>query len=146
MNKFYLTIGVALASLLLFAAGCGSSDDGESTLTKKQFAAQAEQICKDAEAEQSELANAYLEQHPNAKGAQLIEPAGFPPLEKQLVELESLASEAEDRVMAYVDAFAEDIEKAKQHPEVLLAADASGFDKSNQLATSNGLDACAHAP
>jgi hypothetical protein len=148
-KRLLIIIGTvsALFAVSFVAAGCGSDSD-EATLTKKQFIERAEKICEAAEKEQFAKATAYTKSHPKAKEEDLIEPAGFPPLEKQLEELQDLGApvEGEAEVEAFLEEFESALDKAKEDPKDILKPETNPFEQANKLAKDYGLRSCGSAP
>jgi len=149
MINRYLALLLALPALAACVgiAGCGSDEAAEASLTKKQFQKKANLICSNASNEQFKKANEYLEKHPKATEADVIEPAGIPPLEKQLEELKELSAPSgfEDEVQAYLDAFEAALEELKADPEALSPQD-NPFAEANKLGEKYKLGDCKDSP
>lgn len=150
-TKTYLPFLMALSGLLVWVgiAGCGSGDEtAAASLPKDKFIKQADLICSDASIEQAKKAAVYLEDHPDAKEADLVVPAGIPPLEKELEELEDLGAPIgqEDAVETYLEEFAQALDDLKAEPEAALTPADNPFDKSNKLASDLKLGDCSDTP
>jgi len=137
---------LAVASLALIA-GCGSGDSTES-LTKSLFQKKANLICNAASTEQYEKAALYIKTHPNAKEAELIEPAGIPPLEKELEELKGLSapSDFQEQLDGFFTEFEKGLEKLKAEPQLALSPQDNPFEKANNLAKKYKLGDCSDTP
>ena len=135
----HLTLILALATLAatLAIAGCGGGgDSAKASLTKAQFAKQADLVCSTAGNEQAEKANLYLKKHPKAEEAEMIEPALIPPLEKGLEELKELGlpRDSEAQAEAFIEEFEKALEELKEDPEAALSPGGNPFEKANSIA------------
>lgn len=137
---------VAVAALSI--AGCGDSSSAETNLSKKQFIARAESICKQAEKEQTELGLKFFQSHPGAEEEEALIPAGIPPIEKELNKLRELGSPSSGQaeVDRYLEALEKAVEEAKEDPAGALAASGGPFEEPNELAQNYGLKTCANNP
>jgi hypothetical protein len=150
VSRRYPVLTSALAVLLfsLPIAGCGGDDSGEASLTKAQFAKQADLICSDAANEQAKKAMLYLKKHPNAGEAEMMGPVAVPPLEKELGELQELGLPRGQEAEA--EAFIEEFEKAlgefKEDPEAALSPGGNPFEKANRLAEKYEYGDCSQSP
>lgn len=147
MTNRDLTLILILAALAL--AGCGGGDDSpEATLSKAQFAKRSNLVCSAASNEQFEKAGLYLQKHPKAEEAQMIEPVAIPALEKELVELEELGLPrgAEEQAEAFIDEFEAALEQLKEDPEALFTAQGNPFEKANKLAEKYEYGDCSQSP
>lgn len=140
-------IATSLAGLALVLAGCGGDDDEETTtaastqattpvvatVTKAEYIAQADAICKTEDAASQAAAAAAIEAlgvEGEPSDAQLTKIAGdiaVPSFEKQLTALRALPKPEADA--AAIDAIYADLEsavtKAKEDPSILLASSAA---------------------
>jgi hypothetical protein len=151
MTSTQLILSCALASLavLLALAGCGGGEEtAEASMSIKQFRVKANLICNEAGTEQFEKVSLYLGQHPKAKEADAIKPAGIPPLEKELGELKALPSPRghEGEIEAFFEAFEEGLEQGKTTPPSLLSEKHNPFEEANQLGKKYQLGDCALSP
>jgi len=149
MNKEKLTLALALMALagLVLISGCGSGDS-EDSLTKAQFQKKANLICSAAGNEQFKKAALYVKKHPDAKEADLIEPAGIPPLEKELQELEDLSapSELQEQLDGYFAKFEKGLETLRAEPQLALSPQDNPFEQANNLAKKYKLGDCSDTP
>ena len=139
---------VLLSALMI--TGCGSGDSAEASLTKEQYQKKANLICNDASNEQLELASKYLAKHPGAEEADLVVPAGIPPLEKELEELKALGVPEgfELEVEAFIEAYEAGLEGLKEEPEAALSEQDQDnpFDEANDLGQKYKLGDCSDHP
>ncbi len=147
MKKIRSLALFALALLALFAIGCGSSDSSDSSaeaLSKADYIAQGNAICK---AGNDELAAAAKEIGSNPSKDQIIAYGNdtlIPNLEDQAASLRALGTPEgdEDTVNAIYDALDKGIAAVKADPAVLVATD-DPFSEANDLAAAYGLSGCA---
>jgi hypothetical protein len=132
---------------LLFLSGCGRSSS-EGALTKREFLKRAGAICARAQSEQLQLVSSYVKKHPNAEEADLVAPAGVPPLKKELQRIRELELPAGDAkpLQAFFKAFESGLADAAEDPFDLLVTETNPFKKANSLAKAYGMKACANAP
>jgi hypothetical protein len=151
MKLRYLLLSVTAAAMVPLLTGCGSGDDeatAKTTLPPAKYAHKADVICEEAGNEQAVKANVYLEQHPEAEEADLVVPAGIPPLEKEARELSELGVPQGQEKEAEV--FLEEVEKAlqalKEEPKSALSEKHSPYEKANELGEDLGLGDCSSNP
>jgi hypothetical protein len=134
--------------LLLVMSGCGGSDSGETSLSKKQFVKKAKAICLESETEQYKQGFSYIESHPGAEEEDAVIPAALPPIEKELTKLQELP--APDQIEAQVTAFYKALEKGiadtKKDPGSALVQKGNPFKAANKLAEEAGLEGCSANP
>jgi hypothetical protein len=139
-------------AIAMIAVGCGSSDDSTSSLTKAEFIAQADAICKKGNAEIESDFEAFAKenglkenQEPSkAQGVELVETTLVPNIQGQADELRALdpPSEDEAEVTAMLDSLDEGIEEAEADPEALFASKTDPFGPANKIAKEYGLKVC----
>jgi len=141
-------IAVSIAAVLLGSTGCGSSSSAEPTISKKEFLKKADIVCEQASREQGELAVAYIKKHPRAEEQDYAEPAGIPPLEKQIRQLRALGTPAQDRaeLVAYLDQFDTDLAAAKEEPLSMLSEADNPFAQTIKLGKKYGFNDCVVLP
>jgi hypothetical protein len=134
--------------LALAVAGCGADDSAEASISNAKFQKRANLICNNASVEQYGLASRYLEDHPKATEADVVEPAGIPPLEKQLEELQALGLPRghEEEAEAFFEEFEAGLEELKENPEAALSPDENPFEKANKLAEKYKYGDCSGNP
>jgi hypothetical protein len=151
MTNTYLTLTFALAVLaaVVAFAGCGGGEEtAQASLTKAQFRKKADFICEGASLEQGDIANEYVAKHPGADKADLVEPAGIPPLEKELRELKELPAprDLKPQLANFFRAFEEALQRSKEDPSSLLSETHHPFVKANRLGEKYDLGDCAISP
>ncbi|HET9154319.1 MAG TPA: hypothetical protein VFN85_09420 [Solirubrobacterales bacterium] len=140
---------LALSAAAITVAGCGStSSSAPETLPKAAFLHKADGICERAGNEQTVKAAAYLEDHQNAKEADLVVPAGIPPLEKELKELRDLGLPQghEDEAEAFLAEVEKGLQALKEEPSSALSPKTNPYKKANELGEKLGLVDCARNP
>lgn len=138
------------ATAILAAVGCGSGNDSSSpeTLTQTAFLHKADGICERAGNEQTVKAAVYLEQHRNANEAALVVPAGIPPLEKEIKELQDLGLPKghEEEAEAVLAEMEKALRALKEEPSRALSQENNPFKKANELGEKLGFVDCARNP
>jgi outer membrane murein-binding lipoprotein Lpp len=154
-KRFFVPFAAVLASALL-VAGCGGSSndstDTTSALTKQQFIAQADAICKQGNEEIEEGFESFAEQNDipknqepsKAQGKEIVETVIVPSIGSQAEGIRALGfpSGDEDELSAMLDSLDEAVEEAEEDPEALFAAKSDPFAKPNELAQDYGLKTC----
>jgi hypothetical protein len=132
-------------SILLIAAlaGCGS---GESQLTRSQFIQQGNAICKQAAAEQVELASHHKGEVVSGN-LEAVLAVFVPPMEKELGRLKALSPPQADekKVRAILREIESGVKDAKADYLDLFVKETDPFAKANELARRYGLEACAES-
>lgn len=147
MSAKRLALLLALAAILLGTSGCGGGGSTP-TLSAKAYEKQADLICSEFANEQTVIAAHYLKAHPGAKEADLVVPAGIPPLEAEIPELEALGLiEGKE---AATEAFYEELESAlealKAEPNGALSEKDNPYAKANAMGAKLGLGDCSANP
>jgi len=146
----------ALSSLLLIAAGCGSSGDGESSAaaassatTKAVFVKQADGICEQTDKTQKALLKAYFVKHPNASASTAVKEdvvtLSLPPILKEAEEIGALSTPEGDEaeVKAYVAAVEHAVEEGEANPAEMVNEKPNGpFSEAKKLGGEYGFEAC----
>jgi phosphoglycolate phosphatase-like HAD superfamily hydrolase len=139
--------GLVLALALIAASGCGSSSDPE-TMTKAEFAKQANKICAEATndrqkviAEVAEATNPKANQE--AAQAEALQKA-MPTYEKAAEQIDQLGAPKgeEKKVERLVEAMEEAAERAKADPHSAVITNLP-FRKADAIAQELGLKECA---
>jgi ABC-type glycerol-3-phosphate transport system substrate-binding protein len=146
-----------LAGVVVIAAvvaGCGNSDDSSDTtaLTKQQFIAQADAICKKGNDEIEEGFESFAKendipknQEPNdEQGKEIVETVIVPSVDTQSEEIRALGAPSgdEDEITAMLDSLDEGIEEAEEDPESLFDSKSDPFADANKQAKAYGLKVC----
>lgn len=129
-----LLLALAALPLLLAASGCGEEDSAEASISNAKFQKKANLICNNASVEQYEEASRYLEDHPKAKEADLLEAVAIPPLEKQLEKLKALGLPRghEEEAEAFFEEFEAALEEMREDPRSVSEQD-NPFEQANKL-------------
>jgi hypothetical protein len=151
MRIKYLLLALTATALLPVLAGCGSSGEeaaAQTIMPLKKYAHKTDLICGNGSVEQSDLAIGYLEKHPKAKEIELVEPAGIPPLEKEIDELRELGLPRghEEEAEAVLEEMEKALETLKEEPKGALSERDNPFQKANELAANLGLGDCSQNP
>ena len=158
MTKAF-SCSLLVAGMMAFV-GCGGSDtttvsgaSGASgatgaqgaALTKQQFIAKADAICKKGNQAVRQAGQKIFQGKPSqADLTKFAEQTVIPSIQEQVTAIAALPAPKgdEDRVKAIVDAAQQGLAKAKQDPSVITQQNSHAFDKANQLANSYGLKVC----
>lgn len=160
-------LGIGISATLLFLVGCGGGSQGDAgqitvttgSLTKDEFAKQANEICRKARHQYSrafkgkaELVNQELAQADPAEQAQLARAAQqrlvdnitSPHFEDLIDQISSLGAPSgdEESVTDMLSALQQGIEDLQAHPAKLLELP---FERASSLARAYGLDTCANS-
>lgn len=150
MPKAFLAVGMVIASLAI--AGCGGGDDdggGEETLTKVEFIAQGDAICKKAEKQAETEAEEFAEENgfdlEKATDEELEEAIAevlVPALERQSREIDALGAPEgdEEKVEAIIVALEDGTSKVEDDPSAVL--EGSPLKEASQLASDYGFETC----
>lgn len=153
MSKRLIVTLAGIAAIAVIAAGCGSgSDDSTSSLTKAEFIAQADAICKKGNDEIEANFEAFAkknglkgnEEPSKAQGVEISETILLPSIESQSEELRDLevpnGDEAE--ISAMLESLDQGVEEAEEDPESLFASKSDPFGPANKKAKEYGLKVC----
>jgi hypothetical protein len=146
---------LAVLALAVFAAGCGGgddSDDSTASITKSEFLAQGNEICKKGNQEIDSDFEAFaeendLKQNQNLTDAQATEASEtilIPNVQDQVDQISELgAPEGEEaQVDAILVAAQEGIDELEADPTAIQGNN-DPFAEANELARDYGLTACA---
>lgn len=170
MHRYFLSIkgffaGVAVVAFLLgVASGCGGSDSsatgsagGEITveagsLSKAEFIAKADALCKDSRAQFDRALRTYTQNNPLSGSAEdeteqlgkVVDTILSPTYENLTEEITSLGAPSgdEEQVAAFVQAIQQDLDEASENPSKAFR-DLQPFDEPIKLANAYGLTGCA---
>ena len=152
MSKGLIATLVGVAAIAAIVTGCGSSDDSTSSLTKAQFIAQADAICKTGNAEIESGFEAFAkenslkenEEPSKAQQVEIAETILVPNVKNQGDEIRALEAPSgdEDEISAMLDALDEGVEEAEAEPEALFKAESDPFGPANKIAKEYGLKVC----
>jgi hypothetical protein len=153
LNKRLIVLLVGALAGALLIAGCGSSDNSESTasLTKAEFIKQADSICGTTEKQSEKEFEEFFEEEGFSKNKepskevqeQAVEEIIAPGIASQLEEIRALGfPEGQDgeEAEAIVESAEEDVEEVEEEPSALFSG--STFKKTNEEARAYGLKVC----
>jgi hypothetical protein len=149
----------AVAAGIVFAAGCGSSDNSTTTgasgasgaagaaLSKPQFIAKADAICKQGNQAINKAAHDTFTQGQKPSSAEIEKFATdtvIPSIQEQITAIRALPAPSgdEDQVKALLDAVQASLDKVKADPSLLTQQNSTAFDQANQMAKDYGLKVC----
>jgi hypothetical protein len=153
VNKGLIAVFVGVVAIAAIVAGCGSSDDESSSLTKAQFVAQADAICKAGNAEIESEFEAFAkknnidenEEPSKAQKVELSETILAPNVTNQAEEIRALEAPSgdEDEVSAMLDSLDEGVEEVEANPQAPFESkQPNPFGPANKLAQEYGLKVC----
>jgi len=152
VSKPVLALLAAVAAIAMIAAGCGSSDDDSSALTKAEFVKQGNAICAKGNKEIEGEFEGFAKEH-NLSGdkepskevlGEAAEDIVIPSVNVQVEELRELEAPSgeEDQVDEILTAAEEALETGEEDPVALTNEDEDPFAKANKLAQDYGLARC----
>lgn len=153
MSKGLIATLAGVLAIALIVAGCGSSsDDTTASLTKAEFIAQADAICKKGNDEIESEFNAFAkendikenEEPSKEQGAELVETVLVPNVKNQSEEIRDLGAPSadEEEITAMLDALDEGVEEAEAEPETVFTSKTDPFGPANKIAKEYGLKVC----
>ncbi len=155
MSKGLIAAFVGVVAMAAVVAGCGSSSSSDETasLTKTQFVAQADAICKKGNAEIESEVEAFQEENglgendepSKAQQAELSETILAPNVKNQAEEIRALEAPSGDEgeITAMLDALDEGVEEVEANPQAPFESNqASPFGPANKMAKEYGLKVC----
>lgn len=138
-----------IASVALSACGGGG---GGAELTKAEFIARADAICRKADQEQEKHLLAYSPKHQKQLKTQaginaMIRAVGVPPLEAEANEIEALVPPKQDakEVEAIVEGIRQATAEGMKDPAKFEEGPTGAFARVNKLAAQFGFKACSEA-
>jgi hypothetical protein len=144
---------LAVLTLAVFAAGCGNGDDSAASITKSEFLAQGNAICKQGNQEIDSDFEAFakendLQQNDGLTDAQATEASEeilIPNVQDQVDQIRELGAPdgQEAQVDAILAAAQKGIDDLEADPTLLAQNGADPFAEANKLAKDYGLAACA---
>lgn len=161
MYRYLLSIKVFFLPFVVIAAllvgGCGSSDDsGEETvsLTKAQFIAQADSICKEGDEQLAQAITVGLEgsgpvsskAEEEARLKEVVETVLVPAYEERIDQISALSAPNgdEDSIASILSAVQQGLDKAGEQPQGFIGSNAR-FGQAGKLAKKYGLATCAES-
>jgi hypothetical protein len=149
LNKRALFSICAALALVALIAGCGSSDDSSSSLTKAEFVKKGNAICAAGNKEIEDGFEAFAEEHDlsgkqppsEAESKEVAETVLIPAVSKQVEQIRALGP-PDDEAEEVVDSAEESLEKAEEDPVGFIEGDGAGFAATNKKARAYGLTVC----
>jgi hypothetical protein len=147
MKLYASLVAVGLLAIGVLAAGCGSSNDDSSTSTtaisKADFEAQGNQICKQGNAEINQAGQQLGKNATQSQFEDFVASTLVPNIQKQVDGVKALGAPAgeEDQVNQLVATVQGDIDELKADPSKIR--DDSLFKEANQQSVALGLNECA---
>jgi len=153
VNKGLIAAFVGAVAIAAIVAGCGSSSDETTALTKTQFVAQADAICKQGNAEIESEFEAFAkknnidenEEPSKAQKAELSETILAPNVKNQAEEIGDLEAPSgdEDEISAMLDSLDEGVEEVEANPQAPSESkQPNPFGPANKIAKEYGLEVC----
>jgi hypothetical protein len=150
-NAFMLLAGLLATGLI--AAGCGDDDEdddgGDEALTEQEFITQADQICRegDAEVESQEREFFGKDEPSQAEVEQYVSEVVAPGIQSQIDGIRELEApeEIEGQVTEFLDTAEGGLDELEQNPGLLTEGGqgADPFAETRQLGADLGLKVCA---
>jgi predicted small secreted protein len=157
MGRGLIALIAAIVAAAMLVAGCGGGDDSSSSsssISKEEFIAKADAICKKSSKQMEAEIFKYLRNN-RVKGSlrkpsvedneKFIEAVLIPNLAREIKELKALGvpSGDEEKIDAMISALEEGLETAKNEPETVAAGSSDIiFGIASRLAGEYGLETC----
>lgn len=162
-NRILIAFSLLVAGLALVVAGCGGDDEtsttattsstvagattGGTALTKEEFLAQANAVCKEGgKAIDQAASGIFTGQKPTQAQLEQAAQIFVPGIQAQIDAVRALPAPEgdEETVGNFLDVSQEALDQVEADPSLLAASDNDGpFAESNQLAEEYGLTECA---
>jgi hypothetical protein len=148
MENFMKLVGLTLilAALAVGAVGCGGSDE-ESTISKTDFIAQANEICKTANDQVDAASNEELSNSPTNEEIEAFwNDTARPSVEDQVAQIRELGAPEGDEEQ--IDTFLTEVESATEEAQSAIDNGTFGqgpdpFAEADRLSIEYGLTDCA---
>lgn len=149
-----MTLIVAVIAAAMLVAGCGgggdSSGSSTGTISKEEFVAKANAICKDGTERLQAAIGRVLKDQPNitkvsqAEQEKIVTTVLVPNVSKEVKELRALGAPDgdEERVDAMVTALEEGVETAERDPQAVTKSSDAIFGIASRIAGEYGLTTC----
>jgi outer membrane murein-binding lipoprotein Lpp len=154
LSKRLIVLLAGVLAIGLIVAGCGSSDDSDSTssLTKAQFIKQADAICEEESDAIEAETKAYAEENgipidkePSDEVKEdLVTEVIVPNVEGQAEKIAALGAPSgdEDRVDEIIEGIETAAAETSDDPSAVISGGEGAFADVNQLAEDYGLEVC----
>jgi hypothetical protein len=142
---------VAVFVAMLLIAGCGGDKEGSATsISKEEFIAKADAICKKGTERLQAAIAKVLKDQPNitkvskAEQEEIVTTAMVPSVSREVKELRALGvpDGDEEKVDAMITALEEGVETAERAPEVVTKSSDAIFGIASRIGGEYGLVAC----
>jgi hypothetical protein len=146
-----VTLAAGILAVAVVVAGCGSSGDAQTEISRAEFVRQANALCHDTEVRLKAGIARLLAGNEPSNGREVVKAEAevgrkvlIPAMEDQAEKIEALGAPNGDaaKVHAIVRATEEGLGKAEKHPERAVKDGTEAFGKANRLARAYGLSAC----
>lgn len=161
MSKRLIALSVGAMSIAAFTIGCGGGDDEVSTssITKAEFIAKADAICKRSDKQVEKKFTAFLKENPELlKGAaaseaditagstEVVETILLPATRREIKQIDALEvpSGDEDQIDEIIDALEEAVVRSEEDPPTALLSNVEVFRRSKGLSEEYGLKVCGY--
>jgi len=141
---------LGVLAILVVGVGCGGDDDEGGSLTKAEFAKQADAICARQESEKNKaLEKAYADAGQGAgqqkEQERIIADVALPPVAVMAEELADLGTPSgeEEKAEEMVEAIEAEVGKIEDDVAGTVEGKVGTFDKANKIAQEFGMKACA---
>jgi hypothetical protein len=152
MGTWRVALCSALAVGILFA-GCGGGEDssGSGSISKEEFIAKADAICKQSNKRMEAAFGKFLKENPeltkptDPRFQQLVGDVMIPNLEREIEELKALGVPDGDgeKVDAMISALEEGLETAEDNPQVVTGSSSDTiFGIASRIAGEYGIEVC----
>jgi hypothetical protein len=147
-HRIPLTAGLAIAAVLIagIAAGCGSSNSSDTStaaISKQEFLAKGNAICKAGDAKQTAAQESLGKNPTAAQTSSYITNTLIPNIQSQIDQVRALGAPSGDeaKVNSMLDMAQADLDKIKSNPALLQQGDQ--FVNFEKVAHPYGLTSCA---
>jgi hypothetical protein len=147
LQKRNIFVGLALLAMVVLA-GCGSGGDTSSAVSKKQFLARGNALCKKTEEEEGRRFTKAQENSPSgnvsaARRNKVLTWIFVEPYERMIVKFKKfeVPDGDESKVEAIIQAMEEAKKKVEANPTQVLTSTAM-YEGANKLLTQYGLESC----
>jgi hypothetical protein len=151
MGRGTIALIAAMAAVALLVAGCGGGDDASgSSISKEEFIAKADAVCREGTERMQKAIFKLLKDQRNitkvskAEQEKIVRTAIVPSVEREVEELRALdvPDGDEERVDAMISALEEGIETAERDPGAVTNSTDVIFGIASRIGGEYGLEAC----
>lgn len=153
MGRGPIALIAAVIAAAMLAAGCGGGGDdssSSSSISKEEFAAKADAICKDGTTRMQKAIFAALKDKRSltkmsqSEQEKIVATVIVPSVKREVKELRALGvpDGDDEKVDAMIGALEEGVETAESNPEAVTSSSDAVFGIASRLAAEYGLEAC----